>query len=242
MSKKRWFKEDKRCRWVFVMTFPQHLLRFDGSTLHHPSGAADLGARHSSPRGADHHFGPLPDAAGARLLAPVLPEGRFQLHPLTPTRSSLMFTLVTRLLKDRCASWCDGCCPDISPASEQCCRLVEMCDCKVPSINSLWPRGCPGNPVSRLQRTLGLLLIKPSLFLCHLTADPFKVDPSDPDVNREQTHVLCLFSTVRELGLRVHVSPSRVWLLQLFLLWDQGPIGEGGGSWQTLASEQLCAN
>ncbi|XP_029692263.1 uncharacterized protein si:ch211-198p11.6 [Takifugu rubripes] len=49
-------------------------------------------------------------------------------------------------LKERCSSWCDDCCPDMSPASEQCCRLVEMCDCKMPSMNSYWTTDCPINP------------------------------------------------------------------------------------------------
>lgn len=85
-----------------------------------------------------------------------------------------MFTVVTFLLKDRCASWCDGCCPDISPASEQCCRLVEMCDCKVPSVTSYWTRDCPCNPVSHLHTEhFQRLLVKPSLFVVNLTADPF---------------------------------------------------------------------
>eukprot|EP00066_Takifugu_rubripes_P026349 XP_011615615.1 PREDICTED: uncharacterized protein LOC105418267 [Takifugu rubripes] len=57
-------------------------------------------------------------------------------------------------LKERCSSWCDDCCPDMSPASEQCCRLVEMCDCKMPSMNSYWTTDCPINPVSPPKRNI----------------------------------------------------------------------------------------
>lgn len=116
------------------------------------SGAARrLGTVHPSSCGAAHHLEPLPGGPRGWPLAPVLPEGWAPSRFLIPNPRADMFWTVLMcfcLVKDRCASWCEGCCPDISSASEQCCRWVQMCDCRVPSMNSYWTRDCAVNPVS----------------------------------------------------------------------------------------------
>ncbi|XP_010734732.1 uncharacterized protein si:ch211-198p11.6 [Larimichthys crocea] len=45
-------------------------------------------------------------------------------------------------LKDRCCSDCGDCCPNIS-VSEQCFRLAETCDCRLPTVHSCWTKSCP---------------------------------------------------------------------------------------------------
>lgn len=70
-------------RSLIWMTFPKapSQLCLDKTSFIMPlivicsAGAAYLGARHSSPRSADHHVEPLPGCPRAWLLAPVLPEG-----------------------------------------------------------------------------------------------------------------------------------------------------------------------
>ncbi|XP_044037541.1 keratin-associated protein 4-5 isoform X2 [Siniperca chuatsi] len=44
-------------------------------------------------------------------------------------------------LKDRCCE-CGDCCPDIS-LCEQCFRLAEMCDCRLPTLRSCRADSCP---------------------------------------------------------------------------------------------------
>uniref|UniRef100_A0A1A8GDX0 Uncharacterized protein n=1 Tax=Nothobranchius korthausae TaxID=1143690 RepID=A0A1A8GDX0_9TELE len=44
-------------------------------------------------------------------------------------------------LKDYCSFECANCCPDIS-ISEQCFRVAEMCDCRLPNIHSFLPNSC----------------------------------------------------------------------------------------------------
>ncbi|XP_040919106.1 uncharacterized protein si:ch211-198p11.6 isoform X1 [Toxotes jaculatrix] len=45
-------------------------------------------------------------------------------------------------LKDRCSSECGDCCPNIS-ICEQCFRLAEMCDCRLPTMRSCLTNSCP---------------------------------------------------------------------------------------------------
>ncbi|RVE69932.1 hypothetical protein OJAV_G00083000 [Oryzias javanicus] len=44
-------------------------------------------------------------------------------------------------LKDRCSSECGGCCPDVS-LCENCLRLAEMCNCRLPAVRSFLPNPC----------------------------------------------------------------------------------------------------
>lgn len=53
--------------------------------------------------------------------------------------------------KDRCCSDCGDCCPNIS-VSEQCFRLAETCDCRLPTVHSCWTKSCP-SPSVRILRT-----------------------------------------------------------------------------------------
>ncbi|XP_036003601.1 uncharacterized protein si:ch211-198p11.6 isoform X1 [Fundulus heteroclitus] len=41
-------------------------------------------------------------------------------------------------LKDYCSLGCGACCPDVS-VCEQCFRLAEACDCRLPAISSFLP-------------------------------------------------------------------------------------------------------
>ncbi|XP_040919107.1 uncharacterized protein si:ch211-198p11.6 isoform X2 [Toxotes jaculatrix] len=46
------------------------------------------------------------------------------------------------IITDRCSSECGDCCPNIS-ICEQCFRLAEMCDCRLPTMRSCLTNSCP---------------------------------------------------------------------------------------------------
>ncbi|XP_040927691.1 uncharacterized protein si:ch211-198p11.6 [Betta splendens] len=52
--------------------------------------------------------------------------------------------LIRFCLKDRCSSECGDCCPDIS-VCEQCLRMAEICDCRLPTVRSCVSTLCPSS-------------------------------------------------------------------------------------------------
>lgn len=61
------------------------------------------------------------------------------------------------LPKDQCSPDCGDCCPDLS-LSEQCFRLAEMCNCKLPTLRSCVSDMCPSPTVSE-HHTLSLQVL-----------------------------------------------------------------------------------
>lgn len=51
-------------------------------------------------------------------------------------------------LKDYCSLECGQCCPDL-PVCEQCIRLGEMCDCRLPAVGAFLPEPCSLPPCPR---------------------------------------------------------------------------------------------
>lgn len=52
--------------------------------------------------------------------------------------------------QDRCSSECSNCCSNVSVCDE-CYRLGQMCDCRLPTMGSCLSNSCPSSTVSNTQ-------------------------------------------------------------------------------------------
>uniref|UniRef100_A0A3Q1J782 Uncharacterized protein n=1 Tax=Anabas testudineus TaxID=64144 RepID=A0A3Q1J782_ANATE len=81
----------------------------------------------------------------------------------------MIFVDVFSPSQDRCSSECGDCCPNIS-VCEQCLRLAEICDCRLPTMRSCLSNSCPSSTVSKPLNPL--LLLSKFSWDCACTCQP----------------------------------------------------------------------
>lgn len=117
----------------------------------------------------------------------------------------MIFVDVFSPSQDRCSSECGDCCPNIS-VCEQCLRLAEICDCRLPTMRSCLSNSCPSSTVSKPLNPL-LLLSKFSAHVPQIKSCLYEIS-----VNLFQKCYQFIFS--REVSVLIYFSllvycPSR---------------------------------